>query len=69
MFNHRRKTIGKSVYYIVTLNGRYVVFEVYDKTVTGQSMYMHYYVDDAIQELTEIDREGYYTDNTRYFNF
>lgn len=69
MFNHRQKTIGKSVYYISGHMGRYVVSEVYNGVTVAKSKYTHYNIDDALQELTNIRCERYYTDSTRSIMF
>ena len=69
MFRHRQKTIGKSIYSITECNGYYLIVEIYNNIEAAKSPYMHYYVDDAIQELNNISTERYYTDNTRYFCF
>ena len=65
MFNHRRKTIGKSVYYINDRNGKYVICEKYNNSVLAESKYTHYNIDDALQELNNIRCERYYTDDSR----
>lgn len=69
MFNHRRKFIGKSVYFISEHNGRYTVKEIYNGSEVAKSKYTHYNIDDALQELTNIRSEGYYTDSSRSLNF
>jgi hypothetical protein len=65
MFNHRRKTIGKSVYYISEHNGAYIVKEIYNDTTVAKSKYTHYNIDDALRELATIRCEQYYTDTSR----
>lgn len=69
MFNHRRKFIGKSVYFISEHNGRYTVKEIYNGSEVAKSKYNHYNIDDALQELTNIDSEQYYTDGSRHVRF
>lgn len=69
MFNHRQKTIGKSVYYISGHLGRYVVSEVYNGLTVAKSKYTHYTIDEALQELANIRCERYYTDCTRSIMF
>lgn len=66
MFNHRRKIIGKSVYYI-TENGGYTVTETYDGRLVAKSRYTHRRIDDALEELHNIRCERYYTDPSRAF--
>lgn len=62
MFEHRRKTIGKSVYYISEHRGNYIVKELYNGTKVAKSKYTHGKIDNAIQELHSINKEQYYTD-------
>ena len=73
MFNHRQKTIGKSVYYIENTDllgiGGYIVKELYNGTITGISKYIHRYIDDAMLELESIRCERYYTDDSRQLKF
>lgn len=69
MFNHRRKTIGKSVYYISEFFGRYVVKEIYNGHTVAKSRYTHYTIDEALQELNNIGCERYYTDCIRSIMF
>ena len=69
MFNHRRKTIGKSMYYISEHNGAYIVKEIYNGSTVAKSDYRHYNVDDALEELTNIRCEQYYTDTSRQLRF
>jgi len=66
MFEHRRKTIGKSVYYISEHRGNYVVKEIYNGTQVAKSKYTNDKIDDAIQELHSISRERYYTDTLQF---
>lgn len=63
MFNHRRKIIGKSVYYIVENDG-YMVREIYNDRLVASSKYTHSRIDDALEELNNIRCEQYYTDNS-----
>ena len=69
MFNHRRKTIGKSVYFVTKSNGAYIVREIYDDTTFAESKYTHYNIDDALRELATIRCEQYYTDTSRRLCF
>lgn len=73
MFNHRKKIIGKSIYYIETIGilggGGYMVKELYNNTIVGTSKYIHRYIDNAMLELDSIRCERYYTDDTRAIKF
>lgn len=69
MFNHRRKTIGKSMYYISENRGAYVVKEIFNGSTVAKSKYRHYNIDDALQELNGISCERYYTDQSRMLKF
>ena len=69
MFEHRRKAIGKSQYYISENNGCYIVKEIYNGSLVGKSKYIHHNIDDAISELNSISCERYYTDNSLGINF
>ena len=64
MFTHRRKTIGKSLYFISELPRSYVVKEIYNGTQVGKSKYTHRRIDDAIHELDGISRERHFTDSS-----
>ena len=69
MFEHRRKIIGKSTYYI-TLNGAgYNISEIYNGTQVAKSKYTHRNINDALSELEAISREQYYTDPSRRVRF
>jgi hypothetical protein len=69
MFQHRRKTIGKSVYHIGENNGRYTVKEIYNGIIVAKSRYAHYNIEDALDELNSISCEQYYTDPSRRLIF
>lgn len=69
MFDHRRKIIGKSVYFVSENNGAYTVEETYNGCTVGKSMYSHRRIEDALQELALIGCERYYTDDSRQLNF
>lgn len=69
MFSHRRKTIGKSVYYISEHNGCYQVKEIYNDTTVAKSKYTHYNIDDALDELATIRCEQCYTDTSQRLCF
>ena len=69
MFNHRRKTIGKSMYYVSENGGSYQIKEIYDGNIVGRSDYLHHRIDDALHELENIRCEKYYTDSTRLLRF
>ena len=69
MFSHRRKTIGKSMYYISEVRGAYVVKEIYNGSTVGRSKYAHDEIDDALEELNNIRCERYYTDDSRQLRY
>lgn len=71
---HRDKKIGKSLYRIVKHDGEgYRVMEIYNDGKTFAKAYSNEQwdrVDDALQQLTLIDKERFYTDpfNSAKFN-
>lgn len=67
MFNHGRKIIGKSVYYIGKDGGCYSVVEIYNGEIMTSSRYRHDRINDALEELHNIRCERYYTDPSRAF--
>ena len=69
MFNHRRKTIGKSMYFISENGGRYIVKEIFNGSTVAKSKYTHYNIEDALQELNGISCEQYYSDQSRTIRF
>lgn len=69
MFEHKRKTIGKSFYYISEFNGVYRIKEIYNKSIVGKSNYTHRNIDDALQELNNISTERYYTDDSKNLDY
>ena len=69
MFSHRRKTIGKSVYYIGENRGAYVVKEIYNGDTVGKSKYTHRTIDEALRELQSIRDERHYTDQSMAIRF
>jgi hypothetical protein len=69
MFNHRRKTIGKSIYNIHESNGKYIICEIYNNSVLAESKYTHDNIDDALTELNNIRCERYYTDNSKQLKY
>ena len=69
MFSHRRKTIGKSMYYVSEHRGTYRVSEIFNGSTVAKSDYVHYNIEDALQELNGIRCEQYYTDCSRAIRF
>ena len=69
MFNHRRKIIGKSLYFISESNGAYIIKEIYNGSKEAKSKYAHDEIEDALRELNLISCEQYYTDGSRAIRF
>lgn len=69
MFEYRRKTIGKSMYFISENRGNYTVKEIYNGTQVAKSKYTHRNINDALSELEAVSREQYYTDPSRQVRF
>lgn len=65
---HRDKRIGKSLYRVVKEINGYKILEIYNDSkefCTRKSMDTYYTSDEALQQLSSIDRERYYTDPTK----
>ena len=69
MFSHRRKIIGKSLYFVSESKGAYVVKEIYNGIKESKSKYAHDEIEDALRELASISCEQYYTDSSRAIRF
>lgn len=65
---HRDKTIGKSLYRVVARQGGYAIREFYNdgkSFAMGLSKQIFQTVDAALEELSQISTERYYTDPSR----
>ena len=69
MFNHRQKTIGKSLYKILPGGAAFKIIEIDRSTnqIVGSSSRGWTRIDDALNELARINREHYYSDGSRRF--
>jgi len=69
---HRDKTIGKSLYRVVARPGGYAIREIYNdgkSFAMGLSKQFFQTVDAALEELSHISTEQYYTDPSRQVRF
>lgn len=69
---HRDKKIGNSLYRVVKHDDGFRIMEIYNKGASFAKAYSKarwQYVEDALQELSLISCERFFTDNSRQLRF